>query len=142
MIEKCKMNKFIFSKVSCFQPGLYQRFCLDFKWLHSSFGIQGTPFTDTSHSEAAIRNLGKILKNQLQRYSFLNLTKLNASDCYLLNINSISGFSRTLSKFYTIRYDLFEFSEYLFQKTPIYGCFYTFQKHLLFTTPQSGCSLH
>ena len=53
---KCKMKKFIFSEV-------FQRFCLDFKWLHSSFGIQWPPFTDTSHSEAAIWNFGKILKN-------------------------------------------------------------------------------
>ena len=28
-----------------------------------SFGIRWTPFTDTSRSEAAIRNYGKILKN-------------------------------------------------------------------------------
>ena len=63
MTEKCKIKKFIFSEVSCFQPKLFQMFCLDFKWLHSSFGIQWTPLTDTSHSKAAIRNLGKILKN-------------------------------------------------------------------------------
>ena len=63
MTEKCKIKKFIFSEVSCFQPKLFQMFWLDFKWLHSSFGIQWTPLTDTSHSKAAIRNLGKILKN-------------------------------------------------------------------------------
>ena len=40
MIENCKMKKFIFSEVSCFQPELFQRFCLDFKWLYSSSGIQ------------------------------------------------------------------------------------------------------
>ena len=121
------MKKFIFSEVSFFQPELFQRLCLEFKWLHSRFGIQSTPFTDTSHSEAAIRNLGKILKNQLRRISFLNLMKLNASNCHLLKMNSIRGFSRTLPKFYTIRYGLFEFSVYLFQKTPTDGCFYTFR---------------
>ena len=62
MIEKCKMRKLIFSEVSCFWPELFQSFCLDFKWLHSSFGIPYTPFTDTSRLKAAIRNLGKILK--------------------------------------------------------------------------------
>ena len=39
MIEKCKMRKLILSEVSCFWPELFQSFCLDFKWLHSSFGI-------------------------------------------------------------------------------------------------------
>ena len=63
MIEKCKISKFIFSEVSCFLQELFRRFCLDFKWLHSKFGIQGTPFTDISHPKAAIRNLSKILKN-------------------------------------------------------------------------------
>ena len=96
----------------------------------------------TSHSEATIRNLGKILKNQLQGISFLNLMKLSDSNSLLLKRNSIRGFSRTLSKFYTIRYRLFEFLEYLFQKAPIDGSFYTFQKHLFFSTRQSGCSLN
>ena len=142
MIEKYKMRKFIFREVSCFQPEVFQRFCLDFKWLPSSFGIQRTPFADTSHSEATIKNLGKILKNQLRRRLFLNLIKLNASSCNLLKMNSIRGFSRTLSKFYTIRYGLFEFQEHLFQGTPLDGCFYTFQEHLFFRTTQSVCSLH
>ena len=31
--EKSKLRKFIFSEVSCFAPELFQRFCLDFKWL-------------------------------------------------------------------------------------------------------------
>ena len=43
--------------------GLFQSFDLDFEWLLSSFGIQWTPLTDTSSSEAAIRNYGKILRN-------------------------------------------------------------------------------
>ena len=43
--------------------GLFQSFDQDFEWLLSSFGIQWTPLTDTSSSEAAIRNYGKILKN-------------------------------------------------------------------------------
>ena len=43
--------------------GLFQSFELDFQWLVSSFGIQWTPLTDTSSSEAATRNYGKILKN-------------------------------------------------------------------------------
>ena len=50
------------------------------------------------------------------RTSFLNLMKLNASNCHLLPMNSISGFSRTLSKFYTIRYGLFEFQNTYFRK--------------------------
>ena len=40
-----------------------QRFYPDFEWLLLSFGTQGTPFTDTSRSEAAVWNYGKILKN-------------------------------------------------------------------------------
>ena len=43
--------------------GLFQSFDLDFEWLLSSFGIQWTPLTDTSSSQTAIRNYGKILKN-------------------------------------------------------------------------------
>ena len=42
---------------------LFQIFDLDFEWLLSDVGIQWTPLTDTSISEAAIRNYGKILKN-------------------------------------------------------------------------------
>ena len=45
MIEKCKVKNFIFSEVSCL------RFYLDLKWLHLSFGIQWTPFTDISQSK-------------------------------------------------------------------------------------------
>ena len=106
MIEKCKMRKFIYSEVSCFLPELFQRFSIDFKWLHLSFHIQWTPFTNTCRSEAAIKNLGKILKNQLQRSSFLSLLKLKASNCRLLKMDSIRGFSRTLFKLYTVRYGL------------------------------------
>ena len=40
MIQKCKTKKFIFSEVSCFKPELFQRFHLDFKGLHSSYGMQ------------------------------------------------------------------------------------------------------
>ena len=43
--------------------GLFQSFDLDFEWLLSSFAIQWTPSTDTSSSEAAIRDYGKTLKN-------------------------------------------------------------------------------
>ena len=43
MIEKYKISKFIFNEVSCFYPELFQRVCLDFRWLHSSFSIQWTP---------------------------------------------------------------------------------------------------
>ena len=68
--------------------------------------------------------------------------KLIASNCHVLKMNSIRGFSRTLSKFYTIRYGLFEFSEYLFQKTPIDDGFYKFKKHLFFKTLQNGCCVH
>ena len=39
-----------------------------------------------------------------------------------------------LSKFYTIHYDLLEFSEHLFYRTPVDGCFYAFWKHLFFRT--------
>ena len=35
----------------------------------------------------------------------------------------------TLSKFYTIRYGLFEFSEHLFYRRPVDDCFYTLQRH-------------
>ena len=40
MIEKFKMRKFIYSEASCFLPELFQRFCIDFTWLHLSFRIQ------------------------------------------------------------------------------------------------------
>ena len=39
-----------------------------------------------------------------------------------------------MSKFHTIRYELLEFSEHLFYRTPIDGCFYMFWKHLFFRT--------
>ena len=55
-------------------------FCLDFKWLHSSFGIQWTPFTDTSHSEAVIRNFGNpeklVPKNFIFKYNEVESFKL------------------------------------------------------------------
>ena len=105
MIEKCKVRKFIFNEVSCFQSetllklnpltGLFQRSYLDFEWLFSSFG---TLFTDTSRSKEAIRNYGKVLKNQIRRSSFLNLIQLNASNCHLLQTDF--GFSKILFKFY------------------------------------------
>ena len=44
---------------------------------------------------------------------------LNASKCHLLKIDSIRSFSRILSKFYIIHYDLLEFSEHLFYRTPL-----------------------
>ena len=106
--------------------GLFQSFDLDFEWLLSIFGIQWTLLTDTSSSKAAIRNYGKILKKQLWRSLFLNLIKLNASNCHLIKMDSIRGFSRILSKFHTIRYDLLEFSEHLLMAALIrYGstCF-------------------
>ena len=79
--------------------GLFQRFYLDSKWQFSRLDIQWTPFTDTSHSEAAIRNYGKILKNQLQRSLLLNLIKFNASNCHLLEMESIRDFSRICLNF-------------------------------------------
>ena len=65
--------------------------------------------------------------------------KWNASRCHLIKMDSIRGSSRILSKFHTIHYDLLEFSEHLFQRTPLDGCFYTIWKHLFFRTPRSGC---
>ena len=53
------------------------------------------------------------------RSLFLNLIMLNASKCHLLKIDSIRSFSRILSKFYIIHYDLLEFSEHLFYRTPL-----------------------
>ena len=79
--------------------GLFQSFDPDFERLLSSFGIQWTPLTDISSLEAAIRNYGKILKNQLQRSLFLNSIKMNASNCDLIKMDSIRGFSRIFSKF-------------------------------------------
>ena len=89
---------------------------------------------NSSSSKAAIRNFGKILKNQLRRNLFLNLIKLSASNCHVVKMGYIRGFSRILSKFYTICFDLLEFSEHLFQRTPFDDCFYTFWKHLFFRT--------
>ena len=75
----------------------------------------------------------------MRRSLFLNLNKLNASNCHLIKMDSISGFSRTLTKFYIIHYNLLGFSEHLLYRTPLDGCFYTFWKHVFFRTPQSGC---
>ena len=41
---------------------------------------------------------------------------MNASNCHLSRLDSIRGLLKILSKFYTIRYDLLEFSENLFQR--------------------------
>ena len=90
--------------------------------------------TDNSSSEAAIKNYGKILENQLGRSLFLNLIKLNVSNRHLLKMDSIRGLSRILSKFHTIHYDLLEFSEHLLRRTPLDDCLYTFWKHLFFRT--------
>ena len=105
----------------------FQRFCLNFKWLHSSFGMQRTPFTDTSCSEAAIRNVGKILKNKLRRISCVNLMKLKASKYHLLNMNSIRRFSRTLSKFYAICYGFLDFQNTCFRKHLLMAAFIHFR---------------
>ena len=56
-----EMNPFI---------GLFQLLCLDFECLLSSFGIQLTPFTDTSLSEKVIRNPGKIGKTSYEEVQF------------------------------------------------------------------------
>ena len=134
------MRRFIFSEVSCFQPAtllkkepfhrIISKFFLDFEWLLSSVGIQQTPLTPLTpllfSSEAAIRNYCK-------KFIF-NLKRLSASNCHLLKMDSIRGFSVILPKFYTIHYDLLEFSEHLFYRTPVDGCFYTFCQHLLFRT--------
>ena len=71
-------------------------------------------FTDTSRSETAIKDLGKIFENQFRKDSFLNLIKFHTSNFYLLKMNSFKGSSRMLFKFYAIRYGLFEFLEGLF----------------------------
>ena len=121
---KCKVRKFIFSEVSCFSPATllknepFHRIIskvLPRFWM-AAFELWYTldPFTDTSRSEAVIRNYGKILKNWLRRSSFLNLIKLNASNCHLLKMDSIWGFSKILSKSRTICYGLFGFSEHIF----------------------------
>ena len=86
-------------------------------------------FTDTSNSKS----------RQLRRSSFLSLIKLHTSNCHLLKMNSFRCFSRILSKFYKIRYGLFEFSEHLF------SCWWLLLyilEALFFKTPQSGCLLH
>ena len=62
MIEKCKIKKLIFSDVSCFYPELFERFCLDFKWLHSNFGIQWTPFADLRFQKQPLEILVKSWK--------------------------------------------------------------------------------
>ena len=57
---------------------------------------------------------------------------MNASNCQLLKMNCIKRFSRTLSKFYTIRYDFFEFSEYLpIRKHPLMAAFIRFRSTYL-----------
>ena len=61
---------------------------------------------------------------------FLNLTKLKASNRHLLKMDSIRIFSRISSKFYTIRYDLLEFSEHLFMAIFIRFGSTCFSKHL------------
>ena len=63
MIEKYKMTKFIFHEFSCFYSELFQRLCLDFKWLQLSLSIQWTPFADNSRPKATIKNLSEILEN-------------------------------------------------------------------------------
>ena len=42
-------------------------------------------------------------------------------------MNYVSGFSKILSKFYTICYGLFEFSKHLCYRTPLDGCFLRFR---------------
>ena len=60
---------------------------------------------------------------------------MNASNYHLIiKMDCIRGFSRILSKFHTICYDLLELLEDLLQRTPLDGCFYTFWKHLFFRT--------
>ena len=61
---------------------------------------------------------------------FLNLTKLKASNSHLLKMDSIRIFSRISSKFYTIRYDLLEFSEHLLMAVFIRFGSTCFSKHL------------
>ena len=63
MIEKYKMTKFIFHEFSCFYSELFQRLCLDFKWLQLSLSIQWTPLADNSRPKATIKNLSEILEN-------------------------------------------------------------------------------
>ena len=59
-----------FSEVSCFLPVLFQRFCLDFTCLYAGFGIQWTPFPDTSCSKAAIKILVKSWKTSFEEVHF------------------------------------------------------------------------
>ena len=53
--------------------------------------------------------------------------KLKASNCHLLKMNSIREFSRTLSKFFTIRYDLFKFDNTYFRKHLLMAAFILFR---------------
>ena len=74
-------------------------------------------FADTSRSETVIRNLGKILEKLVAKKFILKFNrKFHPFNCHLLKMNSFGGFSKILSKFYTIRYGLFEFPERLFQR--------------------------
>ena len=49
---------------------------------------------------------------------------MNASNCSLLKMNSFRGFPRTFYKFLYNILSVAWFSEYLFQRTPLDGCFY------------------
>ena len=143
MIKKCKVRKFIFREVSCFQSATLlkneplHRIISKFlpRFLVAAFKLWYimNSFNRYFQFGAASRNYGKILKNQSRRSLFLNL-KFNASNCHLLKMDSIRGFSRILSKFHTICCDLLEFSERLFQRTPPDGCFYTSWKYWFFGT--------
>ena len=114
MIEKYKISKFIFNEVSCFYPELFQRVCLDFRWLHSSFSIQWTPLQIILVRKQPLEILVKPWKISYKEVFLKNLTNLDASIRYLLKMNPIRGYSRTLSNFFIIHYSLFEFSEDLF----------------------------
>ena len=127
IIEKFKGRKFIFTEVLRFQTPILLKSAPFYKiiskilpiFLITAVELQYTmnSFTDTSRSETAIKDLGKIFENQFRKDSFLNLIKFHTSNFYLLKMNSFKGFSRMLFKFYAIRYGLFEFLEGLFQRS-------------------------
>ena len=53
---------------------------------------------------------------------------MNTSNCDLLKMNSISGFSRTSSNFYTILYGLFQFLETYFREHLLMAAFIHFRR--------------
>ena len=98
--------------------------------MHSSFGIPWTPFTDTSRSEAAIRNLGKILEKIVTK-NFIY--KCNEVETFKLPLTEHELHQRILkfSKFYTIRFGLFEFQNTYLRKQLLMPAFIRFSSTCL-----------